>query len=199
MYIQITEKCNMSCPHCCYSCTEKGKDMPLAIFRKALEYEDEVIAIGGGEPTLHPNFLTILIEAIAHVEYIWLATNGSTKHIDLLYKLAMKNVISVALSLDCFHDQIDYKIEQQWRKAAKIKGNHGIEIRCVEESVSKQGRAIENNLYTSEECVCPEITVKPNGNIYQCGCDDSPKIGDVFDGFSPIDNCYDCYKNIELP
>lgn len=32
-------------------------------------------------------------------------------------------------------------------------------------------------------CPCKGPFVKPNGDVHQCGCLDSPKIGDVFNGF----------------
>lgn len=50
-YLQITDKCNMSCKHCGMSCTKKGTFMSIETFRNALNIGDESITIGGGEPT----------------------------------------------------------------------------------------------------------------------------------------------------
>jgi hypothetical protein len=36
-----------------------------------------MIAIGGGEPTLHPRFFDILQVCLRDFQYVWLATNGS--------------------------------------------------------------------------------------------------------------------------
>lgn len=95
MYIQITTICNMSCPHCCMSCgtNYKGQHMTMDNFRKALALNNEynsLIAIGGGEPTLHPKFKQIIYEAIEATDEWsdmppWLATNGSNK--ELMYWL----------------------------------------------------------------------------------------------------------------
>lgn len=80
MYLQITTKCNMSCKHCCYSCTMKGKHgaLPQIIdnIRFASDYSD-CVAIGGGEPTLHPDFFEILRRCIDTFSFVWMATNGS--------------------------------------------------------------------------------------------------------------------------
>jgi MoaA/NifB/PqqE/SkfB family radical SAM enzyme len=42
---------------------------------------DETITIGGGEPTLHPDFWEILRECLGFFDYVWMATNGSQTHI----------------------------------------------------------------------------------------------------------------------
>ena len=58
MYIQITDHCNMTCAHCCYSCSPRKRNfMSKDVFVKALDLCDlDDISIGGGEPTLHPLF-----------------------------------------------------------------------------------------------------------------------------------------------
>ena len=51
-------------------------------------------------------------------------------------------------------------------------------------------------------CLCEgDPFVKPNGDVYQCGFDDSPKVGDVFNGFKSMVNeddeqwlCHKRYK-----
>ena len=49
MYIQITTRCNMTCEHCCYACTNEGIDMSLVTFKAALELsEASYVSIGGG-------------------------------------------------------------------------------------------------------------------------------------------------------
>ena len=82
MYLQITTKCNMTCDHCCYSCTKYGRHGDYNTIIEAIRfassyYGDENISIGGGEPTLHPKFFEILKEAINNFDYVWMATNGS--------------------------------------------------------------------------------------------------------------------------
>ena len=63
MYLQITTKCNMLCPHCCYSCNKNGKHADWMTLVDAVAFarqHTDSIAIGGGEPTLHPMFFNLL-------------------------------------------------------------------------------------------------------------------------------------------
>lgn len=91
MYLQITTKCNMSCEHCCYSCGKRGKHGDLSTIIDAITFArdtfgDETITIGGGEPTLHPDFFKILKCCLEDFDYVWMATNGSQTNI--MHRLA---------------------------------------------------------------------------------------------------------------
>jgi MoaA/NifB/PqqE/SkfB family radical SAM enzyme len=80
MYLQITTKCNFHCPHCCYSCTMRGKHGDYSTILDAISYAvdfTESITIGGGEPTMHPRFFDILEHCLDRFDYVWMATNGS--------------------------------------------------------------------------------------------------------------------------
>ena len=81
MYLQITTKCNMNCSHCCYSCSMRGKHGDLGVILRGIEfaytYDDSHIVIGGGEPTLHPDFFIILKKCLVLFDSVWMATNGS--------------------------------------------------------------------------------------------------------------------------
>jgi organic radical activating enzyme len=89
MYLQITTKCNMKCAHCCYSCGRNGKHMEYGTVIDAEAFirdRDEMITIGGGEPTLHPRFFDILQHCLNDFDYVWMATNGSQTN--SMYRLA---------------------------------------------------------------------------------------------------------------
>lgn len=80
MYIQITDKCNMTCEHCAFSCDMSGEHMDFELAKRAIDLAEcygELISLGGGEPTLHPRFFDILEYALSTNCDIWLATNGS--------------------------------------------------------------------------------------------------------------------------
>lgn len=209
MYFQITTRCNMTCAHCCYSCTAKGENMSLKVFKMAMKnigYDH--ISIGGGEPTLHPKFLEILIYAIAEMEYVWIATNGSKKkHALLLAKLAKQGVISAVLSQDGYHDPIPRKVidafiinknnlQNTWRMV-KEDAEDGRGIRTVTQ-ISKSGRAEENGIYDNCDCPCDTVMVKPNGDINWCGCVGAKKIGDYKTGITDKEyeqnSDHECYK-----
>lgn len=222
MYLQITTKCNMKCSHCCYSCTMKGKHGNLATIRKAIYFaasiDDETISIGGGEPTIHPDFFEILKLCLQEFNYVWLATNGSQT--DAMFRLAdiidgndypecdctedeiedygclcyekyedeiiyQEDKLSVALSQDYFHDEIDQRIVDLWTNRSKINGSH-FEIRDVTQSNSgiiAEGRARKTGSgWNEDDCVCSDLFIRPDGKIKLCGCLKSPVIGDIWDG-----------------
>lgn len=93
MYIQITTKCNMECAHCAFSCTMRGRHMEWDTFMGAVAFMkqwDDTVSIGGGEPTLHPQFFDILKACLGDFDYVWMATNGSQT--DTMLRLA--NIIN---------------------------------------------------------------------------------------------------------
>ena len=215
MYLQITEKCNMTCAHCGFSCTMGGKHgdrrVIMDAIRFATDYGDEFIEIGGGEPTLHPDFFDILKTCLWEFENTWMATNGSQTDImyrlhDIInnedhpecdceeldpeqyekydclchekldyYPLMGEDKLEVVLSQDCYHDPIDSKILDLWKR-------NNYEIRDVSDGVSDTGRANKNQLSSDNTCVCAGIIIKPTGKLKLCGCEDSPIIGDIYSG-----------------
>lgn len=183
MYIQITTKCNMKCAHCCFFCTEEGKNMHPSTFRDALAFTEnfsDSVSIGGGEPTLHPQFWRFVSLALGRMEYVWLATNGSNTEISLtLAGMARKGILSCALSQDEYHDPIDPAVIQAFRKDI-CKEKDLREIRTVSERLIDVGRAKENQLGGIEDdCACGTRFITPTGAIRFCGCEDSAHIGCV--------------------
>lgn len=172
--------------------------MTEEVFRAAIklcEDYDGHITLGGGEPTLHPKFRMFLIEAIAASEYEPLVvTNGSVKKDALLLaKLANKGVVHAELSTDEFHDPIDGEVY------AAFEGRYRDVTRQGSQDPIAVGRAltvleIEPDEYN--KCACEDCIIKPDGTVRQCGCDDSPVIGNVFDGIDDY-RWGECYKDIE--
>jgi len=204
MYLQITTKCQMHCAHCCYSCNKNGKHMERHVWQQAVrfaeEYDSEVTVIGGGEPTLHPDFFEILRRCLDNFNYVWMATNGGrTKTMRRLADILdgedyqedeegifpiSQEQFCVALSLDYFHDPINEKIEALWKRRAEKRGS-GYEIRDVTKSPNSPigvGRAKKTNSGWATGCCCSEVQIIPSGKIKLCGCRNSPIIGDVHFG-----------------
>lgn len=197
MYLQISERCNMLCAHCGFACTEAGEDMSFEVFQAALSYDSESISIGGGEPTVHPEFWKFLAYAIAKSDYVWLATNGKrTQDALTLAKMAAKGVIGCTLSQDDYHEPIDCEVVDAFNRPARSRDYYGgddqvrdlREIRTVTE-IYAAGRAAS---FGRPGCLCEGAIVKPNGDVYQCACPDAPKLGDVFGGFTV--ESYSCWK-----
>lgn len=204
MYIKLTSRCNMECSHCCYSCTAEGEDMSmetyLAILAWCEDHGQNYITLGGGEPTLHPQFKLMLIEAMAIGDgddgCVHIITNGKlTSEAILLAKLAKSGVISAELSLDDYHEEIDESVVHAFARQTRgrvVSISPTVGVR----DTSNGGRfdplphgrgadmsSIEPHERTSSDCPCSTLVFQPNGDIYLCGCDDAPKIGNIHEGF----------------
>jgi hypothetical protein len=188
MYVQTTNRCNMFCSHCCYSCGPKGKDMSRDTFVQACKLAEELgqtISIGGGEPTLHPLFWDFVGIALRYSEdYVWLATNGKrTEDALKLADLARRGILSVALSRSEFHEDIDPKVVNAFSHHMNRYGSERDSRDCREirrtETIYPMGRGIDVATEL-EGCCCPDLFVFPNGVIYGCGCGKTT-YGDVFD------------------
>ena len=204
-YIQITNRCNMKCKHCCFSCTSIGHDMTMFIFEKALEYcvnrGDETIAIGGGEPTIHPMFDEMLMKALYKFDYVWMATNGkdTKKTLDLISFASRCDNFNLAISQDSFHSTIDSEV---WEKVDYVnkRFRNKIEIRTARK-VLNHGRAkkLDDFYYQKhEDCCCPDLFINPWGDIKWCGCEEAKCFGNVFyyQDYS-LNYCGECYKTSE--
>lgn len=184
MYVQTTLKCNMACAHCCFSCGphRKEKVMSKWTFQNALKAAGGgYVTLGGGEPTTW-HLLTWAIEtALADkwVEGVHVITNGKkTRVVERL--IGMQEIyhprFTLGLSVDEFHESISLHI-LNWFKSHKM--THGSEF--LYDKLKYQGRAKEFIEKTdgSEYCICDDMFVKPNGDVFQCGCPDAKKLGNV--------------------
>jgi len=151
----------------------------------------EYIAIGGGEPTMHPLFWDYIGLAIAYQQEgpPWMATNGKITETALtLARLARKGILSVELSRDQYHEDIDqdvitaFTIEKRSYIGQRSEDHRG--IRDITQNGQRepipQGRA-KKIIHTKQtECACNDLFVAPNGDLYTCGCQ-NVRLGTVFD------------------
>ncbi len=79
--IELTNRCNLRCQHC-FNCSGEGALQELAlaevvnIFDQLRQMGTTRLRLSGGEPTLHPDFLSIVAEAQRRDLHISLNTNG---------------------------------------------------------------------------------------------------------------------------
>jgi MoaA/NifB/PqqE/SkfB family radical SAM enzyme len=174
----------------------------MKVFRKALDVArsfGEALEIGGGEPTLHPHFWSIIGESLGHdLEFVWMATNGSkTETAIKLANMAKKGIISVRLSQDEYHAKIDKKVIDAFTKV-KMNSTNSDDLREIGRvtSIIKSGRAEDNGIYTDEskDCICEGWFIDPYGNFKQCGCLDAPILCNIMD--TPIDEISNIMNNI---
>ena len=66
--VSITNRCERQCDFCYRKAQSRGYDMPIedysVLLSQAKQCGVQQIAIGGGEPTLHPNFISILEQTV---------------------------------------------------------------------------------------------------------------------------------------
>lgn len=201
MYLQITTRCNMTCDHCCYSCNRQGEDMSMEVLDAALEYNCGYVTIGGGEPTLHKHFEKILFKVMGHDctedTGVFVITNGTHKERSLaLLQLAKKEVVGAELSTDHYHD-LDMIPDDVWHAYQELGFTRDVTADGTR-PVSATGRAakeIPAGDTTRDLCVCEDMIIKPNGDVYQCGCDDAPLLGNVLTS-AYLEGEHGCHKEI---
>lgn len=185
MFVQITTRCNMRCAHCIFACGPTGEDMRSATFRAAIRHPEEV-TIGGGEPTVHPHFWLFFFEALEAGRRVRVVTNGKrTADALRLARLARldeerngryqrglsdRRKVIARLSQDEYHDPVDPSVVSAFAQVQK-----GV-LSIGQEELRNGGRC---DFAVNEGCPCPTVHVFPNGVGTQCGCLDSPAIGDV--------------------
>lgn len=215
MYLQISSKCNMTCAHCCFAATNRGVNMDRYTFITALDMAadmGELITIGGGEPTVHPEFFVFLDKAMEYYDRgriempPLVVTNGKLtgKARKLLQYVEEERPVYVDLSQDEYHDPIHPDIvaafQAHQRRNEQIRRGYGYSgqvrsdgrgagIRTVTE-IRPVGRAAEaaRGIITSKvmECCCEDPLVSPEGLIYSCGCK-THLLGSVFEGCDVLD------------
>ena len=110
--VKITDYCNYGCAYCYQGSTPKGQHARIDILTRIAEFfgREKVfeVAIGGGEPTMHPGFLEILKTFRAH----GVIPNFTTRNVDYLVKhyWELAEVCgAVALSVDSVEDALRYR------------------------------------------------------------------------------------------
>lgn len=91
--VEITRRCNNACPYCDQPKAEQ--DMPIAQFSALLDtligQGVEAVALGGGEPTLHPALPALLAAARQRGLRVGLTTNARAT--DLVADLADRGLL----------------------------------------------------------------------------------------------------------
>jgi MoaA/NifB/PqqE/SkfB family radical SAM enzyme len=204
MYVQVTNRCNMTCEHCCFSCTASGKDMTRETFIQCCEFAYErgdTFFIGGGEPTLHPLLFDFIGIALSYdfEGSLGLVTNGKlTMPAMRIARMARNGIISADLSQDSYHEPIDPKVVQAFKRPPTD---------CFSRTENRDFRGIrsgaDNVVYAigkaegfgEDGCACSELLATPTGQIFGCGCL-TRKMGTVFAPRIPEDHEPDkCYRN----
>ncbi|MGW1028917.1 mycofactocin radical SAM maturase [Streptomyces sp. NPDC002577] len=102
---ELTYACNLSCTHCLSSSGRRDPRELTTAEAKAVIDELEAmqvfyVNIGGGEPTVRPDFWELLDYATAHHVGVKFSTNGVRITPDVAARLAANDYVDVQISLD---------------------------------------------------------------------------------------------------
>ncbi|MFZ0932641.1 MAG: radical SAM protein [Syntrophobacteraceae bacterium] len=97
IYLEITDRCNMSCPMCITRNHREDPESSLLTMEEIVEkiflpskgLGVKMIAISGGEPTLSKNLICVLNQALLNELSIFLATNALHSDMDLYKRILM--------------------------------------------------------------------------------------------------------------
>jgi hypothetical protein len=169
----------MLCAHCCFDCGPDGEDISSETFEHALEYakhrQDE-ITLGGGEPTIHPQFEEFLVRAMeARPNRVCVITNGKyAKGVNVLLRYAMTKQVFAKLSADQYHEPIDKAIVDEFNALPAMWewGSHHLGTTHIER-VLPFGRAtrLTTATFRQGQCLCYGPFVTPSGHVQQCACE----------------------------
>ena len=102
---ELTYACNLACVHCLSSSGRRDPDELSTAEAKALIDEFErmkifYVNIGGGEPTVRPDFWELLDYAVEHHVGVKFSTNGFRITPERAVRLAATDYVDVQISLD---------------------------------------------------------------------------------------------------
>jgi radical SAM protein with 4Fe4S-binding SPASM domain len=106
LWLELTEKCNLTCNHCYANSSPRAELLGTMSYNDWHKTMKEAYATGcrnlqfiGGEPTMHPNFLDLLIDAKSiGFQFIEVYTNG-TLLTDTHFNLFKELNIALAFSI----------------------------------------------------------------------------------------------------
>jgi radical SAM protein with 4Fe4S-binding SPASM domain len=117
--IQITTKCNLHCPHCYAESSSEGKNIGWEDLNLALDvFEKEGIfqvALGGGEPTLHPRFIEIIETVRKRGMVPNLTTNGKELTAEVAGAMG-RYCGAIALSIEGLGKEFERRRNFSWKK-----------------------------------------------------------------------------------
>jgi mycofactocin radical SAM maturase len=109
---ELTYACNLSCVHCLSSSGRRDPNELSTAECKTLIDELErmqvfYVNIGGGEPTVRPDFAELVDYAVAHRVGVKFSTNGIKITPEFAQRLASNDYVDVQISLDGATDDVN--------------------------------------------------------------------------------------------
>lgn len=126
---ELTYACNLSCVHCLSSSgrrdpRELSTDQCKAVIDELEAMQVFYVNIGGGEPTVRPDFWELVDYATAHHVGVKFSTNGLRITPEVAAKLAASDYVDVQISLDGATAEVN--------DAVRGVGSYAMAIRALE-------------------------------------------------------------------
>ena len=120
--IRITRKCNLKCPYCNITSTNK-KELTTNEWKNVIDilecYKINKIVILGGEPTLYPDIVTIVDYIVNNKKMECSLTTNGINNKDIIDKLIKTGITSLGVSVD----NLDFK-----KSISPLKCKSGLEV-----------------------------------------------------------------------
>jgi mycofactocin radical SAM maturase len=102
---ELTYGCNLACIHCLSSSgrrdpRELSTDEARAVIDELADMQVFYVNIGGGEPTIRPDFYSLISYAVSRGVGVKFSTNGTTITADRAAELAGMDYVDVQISID---------------------------------------------------------------------------------------------------
>ncbi len=128
--LEITSSCNLECPLCYAASRPGGQHLSVEQCLRAMDHliaaegRPEVLQLSGGEPTIHPDFFTILAAACERpIDIVMINTNGVriAREPDVVERLAeFRHRCEVYLQFDGFDDEVQGALRGAALKDTKL-------------------------------------------------------------------------------
>jgi mycofactocin biosynthetic radical S-adenosylmethionine protein MftC len=123
---ELTYACNLSCVHCLSSSGRRDPgELSTAECRALIDEFERMqvfyVNIGGGEPTVRPDFWDLLEYATAHHVGVKFSTNGITMTDGAARRLAASDYVDVQISLDGATEEVNDKVRGTGSYAAAVR------------------------------------------------------------------------------
>ncbi|HET9973287.1 MAG TPA: mycofactocin radical SAM maturase [Streptosporangiaceae bacterium] len=126
---ELTYACNLSCVHCLSSSGRRDpRELSTAECRAVIDELERMqvfyVNIGGGEPTVRPDFWNLVDYATAHHVGVKFSTNGIKINPEIAERLAASDYVDVQLSLDGATAEVN--------DAVRGRGSYATALRAME-------------------------------------------------------------------
>ena len=125
---ELTYACNLSCVHCLSSSGRRDpRELTTAQCQALIDEFERMqvfyVNIGGGEPTVRPDFWELVDYAVAHRVGVKFSTNGIRITSEVARRLAGSDYVDVQISLDGATEQVN--------DAVRGAGSHRTAVRAM--------------------------------------------------------------------